>query len=206
MIPLPLGRGEHPTITPVFGSRVNRRSVGPSAQSNADELLPIGFVERNACELFSSDAVAAVVTVPVPSSNSVTENVLDAPANPAAVQASSPDSGTLIHLTLNAFTLANPNACTGNVPQFTALADGFKSVHAGAILAGPDLNVGTVGLLDVEPTPNVMFPFEFQKNPFHVHAAVPTGPPNTNSNPPDNTPVNGGLPAPSLSSPRFGGF
>ena len=47
MIPLPSGRGEHPTITPVFGSRVYRRSVGPSCRSNGTELLPIGFAGFN---------------------------------------------------------------------------------------------------------------------------------------------------------------
>src|SRR3989442_11544894 len=104
--------------------------------------------------------------MPVPSSNSVTENVLDAPANPAAVQTSLPNCGTLIHLTLNALMFANPNACTGNVPQLTARDDGFRSVHAGAIRGGPTPKTGTFGVVDVEPTPNVTFPLEVMKSPF----------------------------------------
>src|SRR5881392_1075913 len=143
--------------------------------------------------------------MPVPSSNNVTENVFDAPARfPAAaeVHASSPNCGTLIHLTLNALMFANPNACTGKVPQFTARADGFKSVQAGAIRGVPDLNSGTVGLLAVSPIPNVTLPFELRNRPFHTQLA--TGPPNTNSNPPDSGPDTEGLPAPLSSSPRNG--
>src|SRR5262245_48414781 len=138
--------------------------------------------------------------MPVPSSNSVTENVLLDP------QPSPPNSGTLIHRTLNAFTFPNPSACTGKFLGLTALAFGFKSVHAGAILGGPALKSSTDATLLVSPTPNVMFPFEFKKNPFHTHPAVPTGPPNTNSNPPDNGPTNAGVPNPLSSSPRNGVF
>src|SRR5882724_5465511 len=144
--------------------------------------------------------------MPVPSSNNVTENVLDAPARPAPVHVSAPNSGTLIHLTLNALMFANPNACTGNVPQLTPRADGFKSVHAGAIRGGPVRKSGTVGVLAVEPIPNVTLPFELMNNPFHTQ--LTTGPPNTNSNPP----LSGlprpsvGVPPPSESSPRFGVF
>src|SRR6266567_8964916 len=153
--------------------------------------------------------------MPVPSSNSATENVLDAPARPDPVHASAPNCGTLIQLTLNALMFANPNACTGNVPQFAARAFGFKSVHAGAIRGGPVRKSGTVGVLDTSPIPNVMFPFEFRKNPFHTQPAAPTGPPNTNSKPPLSGPVNTGLPATtpggigdplSSSSPRNGVF
>src|SRR6478736_1060224 len=117
--------------------------------------------------------------MPVPSSNSVTENVLDAPAKLTAplkpgappVQASFPNSGTLIHLTLNALMFANPKACTGNVPQLTARAFGFKSVHAGAIFGNPVRNSGTVAVLSVSPAPNVTFPFELMNNPFHTQLA-----------------------------------
>src|SRR5882724_7788076 len=202
-IPLPSGRGGHPTITPVFGSRVNRESVGPSCRSNAGSTLsPVGSSGSRILFEFSS--------MPVPSSNSVTENVLDAPAKLTAplklgappVQASFPNSGTLIHLTLNALMFANPKACTGNVPQLTARADGFKSVHAGAIRGGPTRKSGTFAEFAVEPTPNVTFPLELMNNPFHTQLA--TGPPNTNSNPPDSGPGTGGLPAPLSSSPRNG--
>src|SRR5262245_52036730 len=112
IIPLPLGRGEQPTSVPVFGSRVNLRSVGPSAQSNAAALFPIWFPAAKARLLFSSDAVGTPAntglvvggtTAPVPSSNSVIENVFDNPL-PCAVHASWSNSGTLIHRTLNAFT------------------------------------------------------------------------------------------------------
>src|SRR5882724_11418944 len=140
--------------------------------------------------------------MPVPSSNSVTENVLDAPARPNPVQTSAPNSGTLIHLTLNALMLANPNACTGNVPQLTPRADGFKSAHAGAIRGGPVRKSGTLGTLAVLPIPNVTFPFELMNSPFHTQ--LTTGPPNTNSNPPDSAPGTGGVPAPLSSSPRNG--
>ena len=174
--------------------------------------------------MFSSDdvgtpaktgVVVGGITAPVPSSNSVTENVLDAPAKPAAVHNSEPNSGTLIHLTLNALMFANPNACTGNVPQVTAREFGFKSVHAGAIRGGPVLKAGTVGVLAVEPTPNVTLPFELMNSPFHTQPAAPTGPPNTNSKPPLSGPTNTGLPATtpggigdplSSSSPRNGVF
>src|SRR5882724_2621485 len=153
--------------------------------------------------------------MPVPSSNNVTENVLDAPARPAPVHVSAPNSGTLIHLTLNALMFAHPNACTGTVTQLTPRADGFKSVHAGAIRGGPVRKSGTVGVLAVEPIPNVTLPFELMNSPFHTQPAAPTGPPNTNSKPPLSGPVNTGLPAAtpggigaplSLSSPRNGVF
>src|SRR5436190_22476652 len=144
--------------------------------------------------------------MPVPSSNHVTEKVFDAPARPAPVHPSLPNSGTLIHLTLNALMFANPNACTGNVPQLTAREFGFKSVHAGAIRGGPVRKFGTVGVLEVSPTPNVTLPFELMNSPFHTQPDVPTGPPNTNSNPPDSGPTNAGLPAPLSSSPRNGVF
>src|SRR5262249_33793535 len=117
--------------------------------------------------------------------------------------------------TLNAFTFAKPNAWTGNVHRLVVAPFGefkpnresvFKSVHAGAIRRGPALSSGTVGEKSVSPIPNVMFPFEFKKNPFHTQ--VPNGPPNTNSNPPNRAaprPI-AGLPRPSESSPRFGGL
>jgi hypothetical protein len=80
----------------------------------------------------------------------VTENVFDAPASsPAAVQSSSPNSGTLIHLTLNAFTFANPNACTGNVQSSADLESGFRSAQAGALCRAA-AEVG-VGLYPVSP-------------------------------------------------------
>src|SRR5258706_868706 len=98
--------------------------------------------------------------MPVPSSNSVTENVLDAPAKPSPVQPSAPNSGTLIHLTLNALMFANPNACTGNVPQLGPRDDGFKSVHAGAISGGPVRKSGTDCGFEASPNPNVTLPLE----------------------------------------------
>src|SRR6185369_12431394 len=157
-------------------------------------------------ELFSSDDVAEPeTTAPVPSSYSVIENVFENPP-PSPVQTSFPNSGTLIHRILNAFTFANPTAITGKSLKSSARAFGLRSAHAGAIFGAPLRNAGTVGMLLVSPTPNVMFPFEFQKNPFHTHPAVPTGPPNTNSNPPDNGPGTGGVPAPLSSSPRNGVF
>jgi hypothetical protein len=88
-------------------------------------------------------------------------------------QNSDPNSGTLIQRTLNAFTLANPSAITGNVPQFTDRDNGFKSAHAGAIFGNPNLNAGTLGLLFLSPPPNVRLPFEFQKNPFHTQGEHP---------------------------------
>src|SRR5512143_1922537 len=212
MIPLPSGRGEQPTNTPVFGSRVNLKSVGPSCRLNkacpSSRLLPIAADGLNDSVVFSS--------APVPSSNNVTENVFDAPAIPVNIWSpicvpthpSDPNSGTLIHLTLNAFTLANPNACTGNEHRLTARALGFKSVHAGAILGSPCRNCNTSAVLSVSPAPNVMFPFEFRKNPFHTQVResplVTTGGqfwemlalngPNTNSNPPLSGPRTAGVP------------
>src|SRR5438128_697269 len=191
-MPLPSGRGGQPTSTPVFGSRVKRKSVGPSCRSNGTALLPIGLAGFNGCEAFSS--------MPVPSSYSVTANVLLA----LVVQLSEPNSGTLIQRTLNALMLAKPSACTGKVARFTARELGSRSAHAGAIFGKPKRNSGTVGVLSVSPAPNVMLPFEFQKNPFHTHPAVPTGPPNRNSKPPLSAPANTGVPAPSSSSPRNG--
>src|SRR6185295_6212956 len=206
MNPLPFGRGEHPTITFVFGSVRNTRSVGPSAQSKSAELLPIGLAALKPRELFSSDDVAEPeTTAPVPSSYSVIENVFENPP-PSPVQTSFPNSGTLIQRILNAFTFAKPTAITGKVLKSISHDEGLRSAHAGAIFGAPLRNAGTVTTLLVSPTPSVMFPFEFQKNPFHTQPAVPTGPPNTNSHPPDNSPVNGGVPAPSLSSPRNGVF
>src|SRR5215470_14143233 len=163
-------------------------------------LLPTVAVGLNVSDEFSS--------CPVPSSNNVTEKVFDAPANPAAVQSSAPNCGTLIQRTLNAFTFAKPNAWTGKVPQLRSRADGFRSVHAGAIRGGPCLKSGTLGSPDTSPEPNVMLPFELRNNPFHTQFALPTGPPNTNSNPPLCAPPRGrdGVPLPSESSPRFGTF
>src|SRR5262245_41538523 len=133
-IPLPDGRGEQPTNTLVFGSRVNRRSVGPSAQSNATELLPIGLAGLNARELFSSDDVALpATTAPVPSSYSVAEKVLVAPAKlpGSPTQSTSSTPGTLIQRTWNALMLANPRACTGKVQRLRPREAGFISAHAG---------------------------------------------------------------------------
>src|SRR6185369_1680200 len=179
------------------GSVRNTKSVGPSCKSNGTALLPIGFAGFSGWFAFSS--------MPVPSSYNVIENVFVTPAC-APAHASFPNSGTLIQRILNAFTFAKPTAITGNVPGNPAREPGFRSVHAGAIFGAPLRNAGTVGILLVSPTPNVMFPFEFQKNPFHTHPAVATGPPNTNSNPPDNGPGTGGVPAPLSSSPRNGLF
>src|SRR5690242_3358454 len=182
-MPLPSGRGGQPTSVPVFGSRVNRRSVGPSCRSNGTALLPIGLAGLSGCEAFSS--------MPVPSSYNVTAKVFDSPepmkvplgsADP--VQPSEPNSGTLIHRTLKALMLAKPSANTGKLRSVAARAAGFRSAHAGAIFGSPKRNSGTVGVLSVSPAPNVMLPFEFQKNPFHTQPAVPTGPPNRNSKPP----------------------
>src|SRR5438128_1320600 len=202
-MPLPSGRGGQPTSTPVFGSRVKRKSVGPSCRSNGTALLPIGLAGFNGCEAFSS--------MPVPSSYSVTANVFDSPdaSNvPAAlavpVQVSEPNSGTLIQRTLNALMLAKPSASTGKARSVAARAAGFRSAHAGAILGKPTRNSGTVGVLSVSPAPNVMLPFEFQKNPFHTQPAVPAGPANRNLKPPLSAPASTGVPAPSSSSPRNG--
>src|SRR5262249_26050509 len=155
----------------------------------------IGLAGLNGWFAFSS--------IPVPSSNSVTENVFEVPdsnmvpfGSAEPVQPSSANLGTLIHLTLNAFMFANPKAKTGKSRLKDARASGFRSAHAGAIFGSPALNLGTVGVLSVSPPPNVMLPFEFQKNPFHTHFALPTGPPNTNSNPPLRGPSSGGLPPP----------
>src|SRR3989442_9101177 len=139
--------------------------------------------------------------MPVPSSNNVTEKVFENPP-PFPVHSSLPNCGTLIQRTLNALMFANPNACTGKSLKSRSHAEVLRSVHAGAIRGGPVLKAGTVGVLDTSPIPNVMFPFEFRKNAFHTQPAAPTGPPNTNSNPPDSAPTNAGLPAPLSSSPR----
>src|SRR6185295_4706615 len=108
MNPLPFGRGEHPTITFVFGSVRNTRSVGPSCKSNGTALLPIGFAGFNGWLAFSS--------MPVPSSYRVIENVFVSP-DCADTHNSFPNSGTLIQRILNAFTFAKPTAMTGNVPR-----------------------------------------------------------------------------------------
>src|SRR6185369_3022525 len=192
MIPLPPGRGEHPTNVFVFGSRLNLKSVGPSCRSKAGSTLsPVGSAGSRSLLEFSS--------IPVPSSNNVIEKVLltRATGNPNKSNpphASRPSSGTLIHRILKLFTPEKPMAWSGKAVGLIARALGFKSAHAGAILGGPVLSSGTVGEKSVSPAPNVMFPFEFRKNPFHTHPAVPTGPPNTNSNPPESDPVNGGVP------------
>ena len=136
----------------------------------------------------------------------------------AATHDSAPNSGTLMYRTSKSLILANPSASTGNVPGPNpppARVLGFRSNHAGAILGTPLRNAGSEEVLLTSPAPNEMFPFEFQKNPFHTHAAVPTGPPNVNSNPPFNavpaceefgTCGIAGVPAPLSSSPRNGGF
>src|SRR5213083_1158426 len=176
-IPDPDGRGKHPTsvVVPTGLLKltfVNRRSVGPSCRSKGTELLPIGLAGFNGWFAFSS--------IPVPSSYSVTENVLDA----FVVHNSAPNCGTLIHRILNAFTFAKPSAWTGNVHRFAPREAGLMSVHAGAILFSPARNSGTVGVLSVSPVPNVRLPLEFSQKPFHTQLAVPTGPPNANSKPP----------------------
>src|SRR5262249_6482504 len=125
---------------------------------------------------------------------------------PSPVQASLPNSGTLIHRTFNALIFAKPNACIGNVLRSRSQELGFRSVHAGAIFGSPALKSGTFALLLASPFPNVTFPFEFRKNPFPTHTPVPIGPPNRNSNPPDNAPASTGFPAPLSSSPRNGAF
>src|ERR1044071_4603176 len=183
-MPLPDGRGEQPTSTLVLGSRVKRRSVGPSAQSKSAELLPIGLAGLKPRELFSSEEVGTpVTTAPVPSSYSVTEKVLEKPP-PAPVQTSCSNSGTLIHRTLKALTLAKPSACTGKSRRSKSQADGFKSAQAGAIRGGPVRKAGTLTTSLGSPAPNVMLPLELRKNRFHVQLAVPTGPPKVNSTPP----------------------
>src|ERR1041384_5171960 len=211
-MPEPLGLGGQPTSVCVGETRVNLRSVGPSAQSNATALLPIGLAALKARELFSSDAVGDEVTAPVPSSYSVTEKVLLVlPGDTLVpVQDSSPNLGVLNHEILNAFTFTNPSAITGKLVRSADLELGLRSAHAGAIFGTTVRNCGTPGVLEVSPFPNVMLPLEFQKNPFHTHdgqvAFTPVGPPNANSNPPCNRPPSGGLPAPSLSSPLKGVF
>src|SRR5262249_13051526 len=169
------GRGGQPRSVPVFGSRVNLRSVGPSSRSNATALLPIGFAGLSGWFAFSS--------MPVPSSNSVTENVFVTPP-PVATQPSLPNSGTLIHRTLKELTLVNPSARTGKSTGAPAPPAGSKPARAGAFRGAPPLSPGTVGLLSSSPTPNVMLPSKFKKNPSPTHPAVPTGPPNTNPKPP----------------------
>src|SRR3977135_1147895 len=97
-MPLPDGRGEQPTKTlPPTGlvkfTRVNRRSVGPSTQSNGTEVLPIGLAGCKAREVFLSHEAATVeTTAPVPSSYSVVENVLVAPAKLAMLPTQSTSS------------------------------------------------------------------------------------------------------------------
>src|SRR5262249_17875403 len=138
----------------------------------------------------------AFSSIPVPSSYRSIENVLLDP------QHSNPNSGTLIHLIRKSLTAANPSACTGNVFRAPPVPEpGFRSVHAAAIFGRPDLNAGTFAMFEMSPPPNVMFPFEFRKNPFHtpcpaVPGLVTQSPPkpantspvgfaNRNSNPPD---------------------
>src|SRR5262245_12388588 len=197
-IPLPSGLGGQPMIVPVVGSVTNLRSVGPSRRSNGTALFPIGFTGFSGWFAFSS--------IPVPSSNRFIENVFPPIPNPLVAQRSESNSGTSIQRILKSLTPANPRACTGNVNKLTLRDDGLRSTQAGAILGGPVLNSGTVGVLSVSPAPNVMLPFEFRKNPFHTQAAVPTGPPKRNSNPPLSGPASGGVPAPSSSSPENGEF
>src|SRR5581483_8658135 len=182
-MPLPSGRGGQPISTPVFGSRVKRRSVGPSCRSNGTALLPIGLAGFNGWLAFSS--------TPVPSSYSVTEKVFASPepmnvpfGNAEPVQPSEPNSGTLIQRTLKALMLAKPKARTGKSRKVVARAAGLRSAQAGAIRGSPKRNSGTVGVLSVSPAPNVMLPLEFQKKPFQTQPAVPTGPPKRNSKPP----------------------
>src|SRR3989440_659346 len=201
-LPLPSRRGGQPTKMPVFGSRVKRRSVGPSCRSKAPDaigahgpLVPIGLAGFNGWHAFSS--------MPVPSSYSVTEKVLLLLPGETLVpvQPSEPNSGTLIQRTRKALTLAKPSACTGNDVRFTDRADGLRSAQAGAILGRPARNSGTVGVLSASPAPKVMLPFEFKKNPFHTQVAVvPTKPLKRNSKPPAFAPATGGPapPAPSL--------
>ena len=64
--------------------------------------------------------------MPVPSSYNVIENVFVRVPNCAATHASFPNSGTLIHRILNAFTFAKPTASTGNVLRFTAREFGIQ--------------------------------------------------------------------------------
>src|SRR5215471_14431386 len=207
--PVPSCLGTQPTTIPDTGSLLNLSAVDPSNRSNATALFPIGFAGFNGWFAFSS--------TPVPSSNRSIENVF------RESQFSFPNSGTLIHLIRKSLIAANPSACTGNVfvkpvgatPPPLVLLAGLKSVHAAAIRGKPDLNNGTLGRAVVSPAPNVMFPFEFRKIPFHTPLPVPQAAPtwntspsglaNRNSNPPDLGPVSGaGLPAPSSSSPRNG--
>src|SRR5262249_4239443 len=165
---------------------LNRRPLRPSRRSNGTELLPIGL-PLSAWSSFSSK--------PVPSSYNVIENVLVAPATAPdtgvlkPTQHSNPNSGTLIQRTLNALTLANPIAITGNVlnagppsglpntpvgvvgptqDEPTTRLDGLRSAQAAAIFGGPIRNSGTLGNGLVSPKPNVMLPFEFQKIEFHT--------------------------------------
>src|SRR5215210_5316420 len=134
-IPLPSGRGEHPTFTLVVGSTLNLRSVGPSCRSKAGSALsPVGSAGSSNWSWFSSS--------PVPSSYKVTANVLppspfhDVPPAviPTDEQHSEPNSGTLYHFTLKAFTLTNPKACSGNVFKNPPARDRvMRSAQAGAI-------------------------------------------------------------------------
>src|SRR5262249_7446992 len=197
--PVPSSRGLQPTSEPVLGSRVHRRSVGPSSKSKGTALLPMGLAGFSGWFAFSSS--------PTPSSKRVMAKVfpLVATGNPkrsVPPQSSNPNSGTLIHRILKVFTPVNPITCNGKDRSLTDLAAVFRSAHAGAIRGAPALSSGTVGVLSLSPTPKVILPFEFKKNPFQTQPAVPTGPPNTNSNPPLRGPKTGGGPAPSSSSPR----
>src|SRR5262245_55077252 len=108
--------------------------------------------------------------------------------------------------TLNALTSAKPRACTGKVVRLTLRLEGKMSAQAGAILGRFDRNSGTVGVLSVSPKPKVMLPFELRKKLFQTQFAGVTGPPYVNSKPPLRGPAIAELPAPSLSSPRNGGF
>src|SRR6185503_9742630 len=126
----------HGTTNPVFGSNANLKSVGPSCRSNGTALLPIGFAGFNGWFAFSS--------IPVPSSYNVIENVFENPP-PLPVHTSDPNSGTLIHRILNAFTFANPNACTGNVLRSIRHELGFRSAQAGDIFGNPARNASIFG-------------------------------------------------------------
>src|SRR5688572_12881184 len=144
--------------------------------------------------------------MPTPSSYKVTPKVLPPRPKLLVEQPSLPNSGTLSQRTRKALTLAKPSACTGKLIGLTARAFGFKSAQAGAIFGKPDRKSTTFGVLLVSPPPNVTLPLEFRDKPFQTQPAVPTGPPKTNSKPPDKGPVNAGDPAPLSSSPRNGVF
>ena len=159
---------------PVFGSLTNRRSVGPSCKSKpGPRCRPSGLPGRAPC--WSSRLC--------PSRRHTTSRRTCSTIRAAfkACELRHVDPSHLEGVDVGKAQRLHRERVED--PSSSREA-GLRSVHAGAILGGPLLKSGTVACCSVSPTPNVMLPLEFRKNPFHTQPAVPTGPPNTNSNPP----------------------